>query len=574
MRKSFICSLLLFSQVVFSKTPINDVEKYATFCRVYGIVKYYSNDVSQGKINWDAHTVNYIPKIELVKNSEDFNQLLRDYLSIIISKESDSPMLIDYDKIQKKYKTGKLEKRVSFDWIENNLITIENQKKIKNIISSFEMKKNVAFELGEKKKKIYHKEIFKFDENLLNSNHFLLGFFQYWNVIEYYFPHKNLMDSTWDSVLENKVTAFLKIEKRENYIKKIWNVSSYINDSHGFVDDLSIKENVKKAHPFSFYLIENKYVLYSVNSDSLQNIMPVKKGTILTHIDNIPVDSLLKNYQGRTPNSRESIARYYFIKDLNSSSFLNDSACFTFNDTTKIYTKKVLLPKFDRKEYLIKRVPFRDLNDSTGYIHTSKVNFFEFGRTMRKFRNKKYIIFDCRGYPGLSVLRYGVLLGGKPKNVSALNYPFYRLPGHYSYTKENYFGSVAEMGLKVLGVMPENAGNIIPSFKRPYKGKIIVLMNEWALSFGETNIMTLKTYAKDCVIIGSNSAGANGDVATSPLVGNLEIGFTGLDFRFADGTQLQRVGIKPDIEVKPTLKDFIKGEDTLLNYSLEYIKKH
>ena len=38
---------------------------------------------------------------------------------------------------------------------------------------------SAALELAEKKKKIYHKEIFKFDENLINSNHFLLGFFQY-----------------------------------------------------------------------------------------------------------------------------------------------------------------------------------------------------------------------------------------------------------------------------------------------------------------------------------------------------------------------------------------------------------
>ena len=574
MRKSLICSLLLFSHAIFSKSPINDVEKYATFCRVYGIVKYYSNDVSQGKINWDSHTVNYIPKIEFVKNSEDFNQLLRDYLSIIIYKESDSPMLLDYDKIQKKYKIDKLEKRISFDWIEDNLINIENQKKIKNIISSFEMKKNVAFELAEKKKKIYHKEIFKFDENLLNSNHFLLGFFQYWNVIEYYFPHKNLMDSTWDSVLKNKVTTFLKIEKREDYLSKIRNLSSYINDSHGFVNDLSIKESVKMTHPFSFSFVENKYVLYSINSDSLQNSVSIKKGAILTHIDDIPIDSLLKNYRSRTPNSRETVAKYNFAKSLNWGLFLKHSACFTFNDTTKICTKKVLFPQFDRKAYLRTRVPFKDLNDSVGYIHTSKIDFFEFGRTMRKFRKKKYIIFDCRGYPGLSVLRYGVLLGGKPKSVSAFDYPYYRLPGHYSSAKENYFGSVAEMGLKMLGIMPTNAGNIIPSFKRPYKGKIIVLMNEWTFSFGESNIMTLKTYAKNCITIGSNTTGANGDVATSNLVGNLEIGFTGLDFRFADGTQLQRVGIKPDIEVKPTLKDFIKGEDTLLNYSLEYIKKH
>lgn len=109
MLKFTFLSFFIFTQSVFGKSPINDTEKYSTFCRVYGIVKYYSNDVSQGKINWDNHTVEYIQKLDSVKDDEGFNQLLSQYLSIIICKNSDSPILIDYDKIQKKYKISKLE---------------------------------------------------------------------------------------------------------------------------------------------------------------------------------------------------------------------------------------------------------------------------------------------------------------------------------------------------------------------------------------------------------------------------------------------------------------------------------
>jgi C-terminal processing protease CtpA/Prc len=68
--------------------------------------------------------------------------------------------------------------------------------------------------------------------------------------------------------------------------------------------------------------------------------------------------------------------------------------------------------------------------------------------------------------------------------------------------------------------------------------------------------------------------GANGNVSVVKLVGNIKIGYSGIDVKFADGTQTQRVGIKPDIEVLYKISDFMKGEDTLLNYGLEYIKKH
>ena len=573
MRKSLICSLLLFSQVVFSKTPINDVEKYATFCRVYGIVKYYSNDVSQGKINWDAHTVDYIPKIELVKNTEDFNQLLRDYLSIIICKESNSPVLLDYDKIQKKYKTGKLEKRVSFDWIEDNLINIENQKKIKNIIASFEMKKNVAFELGNKKKTINHKELFKFDSLSLSNNHYFLGFLQCWNLIEYFYPYKNLMDNKWDDVLKKDIVSFTIIQNRGDYIQKMKQLSSNLDDSHVFIDDLSEQNLTNKWHPLNFISVENKVVFYNLLSDSLKNTPSIKKGDILTHVQGIPIDSLFKTYLKKTSNSNLKGTKYQFAVSMNSPKDLPDSVCFTFNDTINVYSKKLPIDKMNRITSYKKPPNIKDLDIKVGYINTTNIGFSQFGKAMRKFKKKEFIIFDCRGYADLGVLRYGVLLGGKPKDVSKFDYPYYRLPGHFLPWKDNYFGSTTEMALKLIGVIPENAGNVIPSLKKPFKGKGIILMNERAMSFGETNIMTLKTYCKNCVLIGSNTVGANGNVAVGKLIGDIDIGYTGVDLRFADGTQVQRVGIKPDIEVFHKISDLIKGEDTLLNYSLEYIRK-
>ena len=573
MCKIIFLSIFIFSHAVFSKSPINDTEKYSTFCRVYGIVKYYSNDVSQGKINWDAHTVEFISKLDAVKDDEGFNELLSQYLSIIICKNSDSPILIDYDKIQKKYKIGKLEKRISFDWIDDKLLNFDNQKKIKNIISSFEMKKNVAFELGQKKKTIGHKEIFSFDSTSLTKHHYFLGFLQCWNLIEYFFPYKNLMDNKWDDVMQRDILSFTNLQNREEYIQKMKQLSSNLNDSHVFMEKILPPTKSPKWHPLNFAALENKVVFYDYLSDSLKNISSVKKGDILTHVQGIPIDSLFKKYLKNTSNSNLKGAKYQFTASLNASD-MPDSVCFTFNDTVNVYSKKMSRDKMNRISLYKAPEVIRDLDSRVGYINTSNIGFSKFGKAMRKFKKKEYIIFDCRGYADLGVLRYGVLLGGKPKDISKLDYPFYRLPGHYLPWKDNYFGSTVEMAFKLLGLMPDNAGNIIPSFKKPFKGKGIILMNTRAWSFGETNIMTLKTYCKNCILIGSNTMGANGNVSVVKLVGNIQIGYSGIDLQFADGTQTQRVGIKPDIEVFHKISDFVKGEDTLLNYGLEYVKKH
>ena len=71
--------------------------------------------------------------------------------------------------------------------------------------------------------------------------------------------------------------------------------------------------------------------------------------------------------------------------------------------------------------------------------------------------------------------------------------------------------------------------------------------------------------------IGSRTAGANGDVARFTVPGGITISFSGHDIRHADGRQLQRVGLIPDIEVKPTIAGIRAGRDEVLEKALDHL---
>jgi hypothetical protein len=575
MRLSILFILFFNTTQIWGNSFIKNNEQYSTFCRIYGVVKYYANDVVSGKVNWDNRTIDYLSRLDSVQNKEEFNQLLSQYLSVIFCKNNDSSMFIDTAKIKKKFNLKTLESRISFDWINTDFISASNQKKLKNIVSSFEFKKNVGFDLREKGKVFNHRQLYKFSVDSLNRHHYLLGFFQFWNAIEYFYPYKYLMDKKWDSVLDIKVASFLNIQSRENYKENLNYVASFLNDSHVAIKDLKVQNRNDKWHPLTFRFIQNKVVFYELLSDSLKDIPTIKKGDILTHINHISIDTIFKKYLGKTSNSNLSRAAYLFSLSLHSSpKSLPDSVCFTFDNNIDVNSIKLPYTKMNRIKTTPQSEIVKDLDSSIGYVNVSNINFFKFGRVMRNFRKKKYVIFDCRGYAGLNVLRYGTILGGKPKNVTTIDYPLYYLPGFFTQRQENYFGSNVELALKLLGILPSNAGNIIPSFKKPYKGKGVILINEKVISFGETNILTLKTYCKDCVMIGSNTAGANGDVSRFNLIGDLVIGYTGIDLRSADGTITQRKGIVPNIEVSTNVEDYQNDVDTILSYAIEYCKKH
>jgi hypothetical protein len=56
------------------------------------------------------------------------------------------------------------------------------------------------------------------------------------------------------------------------------------------------------------------------------------------------------------------------------------------------------------------------------------------------------------------------------------------------------------------------------------------------------------------------------------LPGGLTVRFTGHDVRHVDGRQLQRVGLKPHVEVRPTLTGIRAGEGEVLARALEYLR--
>jgi len=71
--------------------------------------------------------------------------------------------------------------------------------------------------------------------------------------------------------------------------------------------------------------------------------------------------------------------------------------------------------------------------------------------------------------------------------------------------------------------------------------------------------------------IGSRTAGANGDVTRLTVPGGITISFSGQEIRHADGRPLQRVGLIPDLEVKPTITGIRAGRDEVLERALEYV---
>jgi hypothetical protein len=96
-----------------------------------------------------------------------------------------------------------------------------------------------------------------------------------------------------------------------------------------------------------------------------------------------------------------------------------------------------------------------------------------------------------------------------------------------------------------------------------YAGKVIVLVDELSQSQAEYTAMALRS-APNTVIIGSTTAGADGNVSAIRLPGGLGTAISGIGVFYPDKRPTQRVGIVPDIVVLPTVDDLSRGVDAPL----------
>jgi len=197
------------------------------------------------------------------------------------------------------------------------------------------------------------------------------------------------------------------------------------------------------------------------------------------------------------------------------------------------------------------------LPGNIGYADLDRLPASQVAEMFDRFKDTRAIIFDMRGYPLGTAWHVAPRLTERKSVVAArFRRPLALFPG----------GRSADTS--TLGSEWNFVQYLPDSGLWKYKGQTVMLIDERAISQAEHTGLFLRA-ATGARFVGSRTAGANGDITRFTVPGGILIGFSGHDVRHADGRQLQRVGLVPDIEVKPTLAGIRAGRDEVLEKALE-----
>lgn len=392
----------------------------------------------------------------------------------------------------------------------------------------------------------------------------LLALFRYWNIIEYFFPAKYLTDTPWDEVLRECIPIFVAAEGAREYETAVCRMTAKICDTHG-LQLLYLHPEEKNYLPyFSFEIIGEKIYVSRI-SPNLAVPHTIKVGDEVVKINGM-------TYR----EAKKEVTQYYSLSNIASANMLikkyiiliteGNSMPITFvsdgvQKTEEFPTVPVppFQPASDLKGTFISWGAFDEqyklLNDGrVGYFNPGISSNTSLSQIFAEFRDTEGIVVDMRSYPELDIRHIPYrFIDNTDRPFVKMTYPDPFFPGHSWVSSDyttGYYANYVQEGT--------------------YNGKVVVLVNGDTQSAAEFATMAFQTLP-NAVVVGSQTAGADGNIAYIDLPGGIRPAYSGLGVWYPDGTEAQRYGVKIDREVHRTVEGLKAGTDELLDAALDII---
>lgn len=548
MKKILLIVFVLLFQVSFSK-PITEVEKLAATCKIWGFLKYYHPNVADGSKNWDEQLFQILPQIEKVQTTEEFSKVMEKWIVSLGEVKS-------YKAVEPAKKKDYFDKNFDLSWLSNKeLFSKSLSKKLKFIEENRVQNKQFYIQFTEDDEKGVVEEISNEisypDFVWTNKNLRILTLFRYWNYVEYFFPYKYQMDQHWDKTLAEMLPKFISPKTEVDFHLAMKELIVKLDDSHGFFGTkvLYLDFFGIKFVPFETKIIDDKAIVISLKNDSLAKLSDIRIGDAITKVDGKTVAAILKE-------------KIKYIEGSNTPTVLRNSNTAVFNGNSKnaeieyIRDGKTDVKSISRYAYLdmkikpVKKEKWKVLEDNIGYVNFTSLMHEDVPALIENLKDTKAVIFDNRCYPNGIMSTIAEWINSQSKDFARFIYPDITYPGKFYWSKNFDIGS-------------ENPNH--------YKGKVIVLVDENTQSHAEFTAMSLKT-APDVTIIGSQTAGADGNVCSFQVMKGFHTAFSGIGVFYPNKTETQRIGIVPDIEVKPTILGIQQGKDEIFERAVLFAK--
>lgn len=374
-----------------------------------------------------------------------------------------------------------------------------------------------------------------------------------WNIFRHFYPYWPEVGVDWDSRLEPQLTSIYSAGTRPAQQSALRLLSADARDGHSYITDppldawvcpvCALQHEGRGYLPLQLGLIGGRVVITA----SADAAAPV--GSVISAMDGTPATIRLQTAEQFISGSPQ----WKTARALQEVATCSQGTAVEATVDVGTGSHRVDLPcKEDGPPPEKRPDAITELKPGLWYVDLTRAGEAEFQPMLSKLAAGKAIIFDVRGYPkNAYVFPY---LVGTPKEV----------PGARGIAKiVGPFGKYA--GWR------DDSGTLTPASPK-LPNKIIFLADARAISSGEGLLATASDLRLG-KIVGSPTAGANGNRLFFLLPGGFELTMTGSRLTRSGGRPYHLVGIQPDVPAAPTIAGLRAGRDEVLDRAIALLQE-
>ncbi|MEL6528999.1 MAG: S41 family peptidase, partial [Pseudomonadota bacterium] len=526
-------------------------ERIGRLIEVWGFVKYHHADALSGRMAMDQQFFDLYDNIDGAGSMQESDALLADWLDRIGIGEPCNPCagdnLSEADEIAIIQPTN--------SWIATLPEPLALRAK-----AVFENRSSAAanFQIeparGVRNSQFFNEPDYKAtgrDEPALR----MLAVARMWNALRYWFPYRDVMDDPVSEILQPAISEVLGAETQDAYKQALARFTTTSDDGHGVI--MAYRSAISPSGdcfvPYTWRFVEGQLVVDGLQSHSDGDL---RRGDVVRAIAGKSVNDLAEHY-GQFLSASNEASRLNVL-----SSVLMQGECgaheVSVDRDGELATVSVeWLPRAE-SGLDFSRGPGRGgetiqaLDGGFTYVRFSQLRRSDLDQLVETANAGSGVVLDMRGYPrDFLVFALGGLLIDEPVEFARFTVPSPATPGLFTWTDP-------------IALQPHADG-------RRISAPVVALIDENAASSPEYHAMAWR--AAGVTLIGSPTAGADGNVSTMPLpLDGAGMRYSGIGVFYPDQQPTQRIGIVPDIMVKPTIEGISAGRDEPLERALEELR--
>ncbi len=363
-----------------------------------------------------------------------------------------------------------------------------------------------------------------------------------WNVFQHFYPYWDVAVVDWPDQLRRSLRRAAQDPDAAAFDETMDRLVAALGDGHGN----AFRTGPNGVLPLEWAWIEDSLVVTRADPGGA-----TRPGDVVTEIGGEPVAALIAQWEARSSAATPQFLRVRALQRLAQGPAGRTVTLTLARDGGAVEAAELAFaPATGALRYEARPEPITELAPGILYVDLTRLADEAFDPALDRMAAAEGLIFDMRGYPaGNAAIRVLPHLADGPITSHPFNLPIYWRPDQADAEFRN------------------SSWNLTPQAPRFSADRVVFLTDGRAISYAES-VMGVVDGNDLGLIVGSPTAGTNGNIDRYVLPTGHNLIWTGMQVVRHDGSPHHGVGVLPDIPVAPTIAGVRAGRDEVLEAGL------